>query len=348
MLSRIVWYATRRSFNMSETILVTGGCGFIGSCFVLQQMKQYPDIHLINLDKLTYAGNPDNVKEVAGDPCYTFVQADVADRSAVETVFAQYRPTKVVHFAAESHVDRSIEGPDVFVRTNVLGTQVMLDVARKQWQEDACMDTARFLYISTDEVYGDLPLESTEKFSEDSPLHPSSPYSVSKAAGDMMTQAYHRTYGMPTLITRSSNNYGPRQYPEKLIPLTIKKALAGEPIPVYGDGRNVRDWLYVEDNCRAIDLVLRKGAPGTIYNVGGGNELSNIDLIHLLLHLLADQTGAPEETYTRLITFVPDRPGHDRRYALESRKLCDQLGWVVVAPFTDSLANSVTGLQSHP
>ena len=315
---------------MAETILVTGGCGFIGSCFVLQQMKQYPDIHLINLDALTYAGNPDNVKEVASDPRYTFVQADVADRPAVEAVFAQYHPTKVVHFAAESHVDRSIDGPDLFVRTNVLGTQVMLDVARKQWQQDACMDTARFLYISTDEVYGDLPIESTEKFTEHSPIKPSSPYSVAKAAGDLMAQAYHRTYGMPTLITRSSNNYGPRQYPEKLIPLTIKKALAGEPIPVYGDGRNVRDWLYVEDNCRAIDAVLRKGAPGTIYNVGGGNELSNIDLIHLLLHALAAQTGEPEDDYTHLITFVPDRLGHDRRYALDSTALSRATGWSAI------------------
>jgi dTDP-glucose 4,6-dehydratase len=330
---------------MTETILVTGGCGFIGSCFILQQMQQYPDIRLVNLDLLTYAGNPDNVREVADDSRYTFVQADVADRPAVEAVFAQYHPTQVVHFAAESHVDRSIDGPDVFVRTNVLGTQVMLDVARRQWQQDACMDTARFLYISTDEVYGDLPLESTEKFTEDSPLHPSSPYSVSKAAGDMMAQAYHRTYGMPTLITRSSNNYGPRQYPEKLIPLTIKKALAGEPIPVYGDGLNVRDWLYVEDNCRAIDAVLRKGAPGTIYNVGGGNELSNIDLIHLLLHALAAQTGKPEEDYTRLITFVPDRLGHDRRYALDSGKLCSNLGWVAGAPFMDSLMQSVSWLR---
>jgi dTDP-glucose 4,6-dehydratase len=312
---------------MTETMLVTGGCGFIGSCFVLQQMRQEPDLRLINLDKLTYAGNPDNVRDVADDPRYTFVQADVADRPAVEAVFRQYRPTLVVHFAAESHVDRSIDGPDVFVRTNVLGTQVLLDVARNQWQKDACMHAARFLYISTDEVYGDLPLESTEKFTEDSPLRPSSPYSVSKAAGDMMAQAYHRTYGMPTLITRSSNNYGPRQYPEKLIPLTIAKALAGEPIPVYGDGRNVRDWLHVEDNCHAIDAVLRRGTPGQVYNVGGGNELRNIDLIHLLLHALAEQTGKPEEDYTNLITFVPDRPGHDRRYALDSEKLAATLGW---------------------
>ncbi|MDO8945351.1 MAG: dTDP-glucose 4,6-dehydratase, partial [Desulfobacterales bacterium] len=312
---------------MTETMLVTGGCGFIGSCFVLQQIQQYPDLRLINLDLLTYAGNLENVREVAEDPRYTFVQADVADRPAVEAVFARYHPTKVVHFAAESHVDRSIDGPDVFVRTNVLGTQVLLDVARKQWQDDARMDTARFLYVSTDEVYGDLPLESTERFTEDSPLRPSSPYSVSKAAGDMMAQAYHRTYGMPTLITRSSNNYGPRQYPEKLIPLTIKRALAGEPIPVYGDGRNVRDWLYVEDNCRAIDAVLRRGTPGQVYNVGGGNELSNIDLVHLLLHVLAQQTGTPEADYTKLITFVPDRPGHDRRYALSSAKTQTATGW---------------------
>jgi dTDP-glucose 4,6-dehydratase len=326
-------------------MLVTGGCGFIGSCFVLQQMRQVPEIHLINLDKLTYAGDPDSVKEVAGDPRYTFVQADVADRPAVETVFAQYHPTKVVHFAAESHVDRSIDGPDVFVRTNVLGTQVLLDVARRQWQQDACMDSARFLYISTDEVYGDLPLESTEKFTESSPIKPSSPYSVSKAAGDLMAQAYHRTYGMPTLITRSSNNYGPRQYPEKLIPLTIKRALAGEPIPIYGDGRNVRDWLYVEDNCRAIDLVLRKGAPGSIYNVGGGNELSNIDLVHLLLHLLAEQTGKPEEDYTKLITFVLDRPGHDRRYALDSGKLHASLDWTAGSPVIQSLVQSISWLR---
>jgi dTDP-glucose 4,6-dehydratase len=331
---------------MTETMLVTGGCGFIGSCFVLQQMQQYPDTRLINLDLLTYAGNPDNVKEVADDPHYTFVQADVADRPAVEAVFAQYHPTLVVHFAAESHVDRSIEGPDVFVRTNVLGTQVLLDVARKQWPEDACMDTARFLYISTDEVYGDLPLESTEKFTEDSPLHPNSPYSVSKAAGDLMAQAYHRTYGMPTLITRSSNNYGPRQYPEKLIPLTITKALAGEPIPVYGDGRNVRDWLYVEDNCHAIDLVLRKGTPGSIYNVGGNNELSNIDLIHLLLHALAQQSGTREEDYTKLITFVPDRPGHDRRYAVDSGILRDQLGWAASTPLKEMLTSSVWRLST--
>jgi dTDP-glucose 4,6-dehydratase len=326
-------------------MLVTGGCGFIGSCFVLQQMRQVPEIHLINLDKLTYAGDPDSVKEVAGDPRYTFVQADVADRPAVETVFAQYHPTKVVHFAAEFHVDRSIDGPDVFVRTNVLGTQVLLDVARRQWQQDACMDSARFLYISTDEVYGDLPLESTEKFTESSPIKPSSPYSVSKAAGDLMAQAYHRTYGMPTLITRSSNNYGPRQYPEKLIPLTIKRALAGEPIPVYGDGRNVRDWLYVEDNCRAVDLVLRKGAPGSIYNVGGGNELSNIDLVHLLLHLLAEQTGKPEEDYTKLITFVLDRPGHDRRYALDSGKLHASLDWTAGSPVIQSLVQSISWLR---
>jgi dTDP-glucose 4,6-dehydratase len=318
---------------MAETMLVTGGCGFIGSCFVLQQMQRYPDIHLINLDALTYAGNPDNVKEVADDSRYTFVQADVADRRGIEGVFAQYHPTLVVHFAAESHVDRSIDGPDVFVHTNVLGTQVMLDVARRQWQQDACMDTARFLYISTDEVYGDLPLASTEKFTENSPVRPSSPYSVSKAAGDMMAQAYHRTYGMPTLVTRSSNNYGPRQYPEKLIPLTIKKALAGEPIPVYGDGLNVRDWLYVGDNCRAIDAVLRRGTPGQVYNIGGGNELSNIDLIHLLLHALSQQTGKPEEDYTRLITFVPDRPGHDRRYALDASRARATLDWSAQTSF---------------
>jgi dTDP-glucose 4,6-dehydratase len=332
---------------MTETMLVTGGCGFIGSCFILQQMQQYPDTRLINLDLLTYAGSLENVREVAEDPRYTFVHADVADRPAVEAVFAQYHPTLVVHFAAESHVDRSIDGPDVFVRTNMLGTQVLLDVARKQWQADACMDAARFLYISTDEVYGDLPLESTERFTEDSPMRPSSPYSVSKASGDLMAQAYHRTYGMPTLITRSSNNYGPRQYPEKLIPLTIKKALAGESIPIYGDGRNVRDWLYVEDNCRAIDAVLRRGTPGQVYNVGGGNELGNIDLVHLLLHALAQQTGTPEEDYTKLITFVPDRPGHDRRYALDTRAVSRTLSWQPRQTLADGIARTVLAVLSE-
>ena len=332
---------------MTESMLVTGGCGFIGSCFVLQQMAKYPDLHLINLDKLTYAGNPDNVKEVVRDARYTFVKADVADRPAVEAVFAQYHPTFIVHFAAESHVDRSIDGPDVVVRTNVLGTQVLLDVARRQWQQDACMGTARFLYISTDEVYGDLPLASTDKFTESSPIRPSSPYSVSKAAGDLMAQAYHRTYGMRTLITRSSNNYGPHQYPEKLIPLTIKKALAGESIPVYGDGRNVRDWLYVGDNCRAIDAVLRRGTPGQVYNIGGNNELSNIDLIHLLLHALAQHTGKPEEEYTRLIAFVPDRPGHDRKYVLDTSRVAELLKQGMMSGDSREFAGRISELVCH-
>jgi dTDP-glucose 4,6-dehydratase len=329
---------------MGEVMLVTGGCGFIGSCFVLQELRVYPDLRLVNVDSLTYAGNPDNVREVADDPRYSFVKADVADRGAIEQVFAREHPTQVVHFAAESHVDRSITDPDVFMRTNVLGTGVMLDVALHTWQQGGCLDTARFVYISTDEVYGDLPLTGAEKFTEESPLHPNSPYSVSKAAGDLLAQAYYHTYGMPALVTRSSNNFGPRQYPEKLIPLTIRRALAGEPIPIYGDGRNVRDWLYVEDNCRAIDAVLRQGVPGQVYNIAGGNEMSNLDLVHLLLRLLAEQTGVALEQYERLITSVADRPGHDRRYALCDARIRHELGWQPCTDVPTGLRNTLADM----
>ena len=329
---------------MAEVMLVTGGCGFIGSCFILQELRMYPDLRLVNVDNLTYASNPDNVREVADDPRYHFVKADVANRAAVEQVFAEEHPTQVVHFAAESHVDRSIANPDIFMRTNALGSGVMLDVALHAWQRDGYLDTARFVYISTDEVYGDLPLASTEKFTEESPLHPNSPYSVSKAAGDLLAQAYHHTYGMPTLVTRSSNNFGPRQYPEKLIPLTIRKALAGEPIPVYGDGRNVRDWVYVEDNCHAIDEVLHHGVPGQVYNIAGDNEMRNLDLVHLLLHLLAQQTGVAESGYTKLMTFVPDRPGHDRRYALCDARIRQELGWQPCTDMPRGLRNTVADM----
>jgi len=329
---------------MPEVMLVTGGCGFIGSCFVLQELRMYPDLRLVNVDNLTYAGNPDNVREVAEDPRYRFVKADVADRPAVEQVFAEEHPTQVVHFAAESHVDRSIADPDIFMRTNALGSGVMLDVALHAWQRDGYLDAARFVYISTDEVYGDLPLASREKFTEESPLHPNSPYSVSKAAGDLLAQVYHHTYGMPALVTRSSNNFGPRQYPEKLIPLTIRRALAGEPIPIYGDGSNVRDWLYVEDNCRAIDAVLRQGIPGQVYNIAGGNEMSNRDVVHLVLHALAEYTGVAVEQYERLITAVPDRPGHDRRYALCDARTRQELSWQPRTVMAAGLRNAVADL----
>jgi dTDP-glucose 4,6-dehydratase len=324
---------------MNKTILVTGGCGFVGSHFILQQMKKYSDIRLINLDALTYAGNVDNIKEIAEDPRYVFVKGDVTDRALVEEIFRVYNPTFVVHFAGESDVDRSIEEPDIFVHTNILGTQVLLDVARKQWQKVGLMKTARFLYMSTDEVYGGMSLASEDVFEEDSPLYPSSPYSASKAAADVMTQAYHRTYNLPTLIIRSSNNYGTRQYPEKLIPITIKNALLNKPIPVHGDGFSVRNWLWVEDNCEVIDALLYKGTIGEIYNICGSREMSNLDIIQLILHLLAEQTGKPVKEYVKLITFVADRPGQDRKYSISNRKICLELG-LVEDPAFDKLSVS--------
>lgn len=311
---------------MVKTILVTGGCGFIGSHFILQQRKKYPELQIVNLDALTYAGKLANVKEVAEDPKYTFIKGDVADKTLVAEIFQQYQPTFVVHFAGESDVDRSIEEPDVFVHTNIVGTQVLLDAVRKSWQKAKLMEQARFVYISTDEVYGGVPLDSGRVFEEDAPLAPSSPYSASKTAADAMTQAYHRTYGLPTLITRSSNNYGTRQYPEKLIPITIKKALLNEPIPVHGDGLSVRNWLWVEDNCNIVDRLLQQGKVGEIYNICGSREMSNLDIIQLILHLLAEQTGRPVKDYTKLITFVADRPGQDRKYSVSNRKICTELG----------------------
>jgi dTDP-glucose 4,6-dehydratase len=246
-----------------------------------------------------------------------------------------------VNFAAESHVDRSIEGPEVFIRSNVYGTQILLDAAKEFWLKNNMFDYARFLQISTDEVYGSLPLENTGKFTEESPLKPNSPYSASKAAADLLVRAYYVTYGMPVLITRSSNNYGPRQFPEKLIPLMITNALQGKPLPVYGDGLNVRDWIYVEDNFRAIDLVLHKGKIGEVYNIGGGNEWRNIDLVNLICEILAELTEKPVDEYKKLITFVKDRPGHDRRYALSIDKIKRELGWTPNADFREGMIKTV-------
>ncbi len=327
--------------HLTSNILVTGGAGFIGSNFIHYFVKEHSDYIVVNLDKLTYAGNVNNLKGVDDNPNYHFMKGDIANREIVEHVFQTFRPDYVVNFAAESHVDRSIEGPEVFIRSNVLGTQVLLDVAKKFWNKNNMLESARFLQISTDEVYGSLPLESTEKFAEESPLKPNSPYSASKAAADLLVRAYYVTYAMPVLITRSSNNFGPRQYPEKLIPLMITNALQGKPLPVYGDGLNVRDWLYVEDNYRAIDLILHKGKVGEIYNIGGRNEWRNIDLVNLICEILSELSGKPVDEYKKLITFVKDRPGHDRRYALSIKKIKRDLGWEPKKKLREALKETV-------
>jgi dTDP-glucose 4,6-dehydratase len=290
-------------------VLVTGGAGFIGSNFVHYMLNRYPEYQIINLDALTYAGNLENLESVQDNPRYTFVKGDIADRELVNGLFEQ-GVDAVVHFAAESHVDRSILEPDVFVKTNVLGTQVLLDAAKKY-------AVKKFVHVSTDEVYGTLG--ETGLFSETTPLAPNSPYSASKAGSDLLVRAYHETFGLPVNITRCSNNYGPYQFPEKLIPLMISNALNDKALPVYGDGLNIRDWLYVEDHCSAIDLVLHKGVDGEVYNIGGNNERTNIQIVKTILQEL----GKPES----LIQFVQDRPGHDRRYGIDATKIRTELGW---------------------
>lgn len=306
-------------------LLVTGGAGFIGSNFIRYMLKEHDDVIVTNLDKLTYAGNLKNLEEVENDSRHRFVKGDIADRELVSKLFREEEFDAVVNFAAESHVDRSILDSAPFVETNIKGTQVLLDLAGKH-------GIGRFIQISTDEVYGSLG--NTGKFTEDSLLEPNSPYAASKAAADMLCRAYYKTYGLPIIITRSSNNYGPYQHPEKLIPLMILKALNDESLPVYGDGRNVRDWLYVGDNCRAIDIVLRKGKVGEIYNIGGSEERRNIEVVKLILKKL----GKPES----LIRFVQDRPGHDWRYALDISKIKRELGWQPTYCFEQGLKQTIT------
>lgn len=290
-------------------VLVTGGAGFIGSNFILYMMQQHPNYQIINMDALTYAGNLENLKSVQDHPNYSFVQADIADKPAVDAIFQQGIDV-VVNFAAESHVDRSILEPEIFVNTNVMGTQVLLNAAKKY-------GVTKFVQVSTDEVYGSLG--ETGLFSETTPLAPNSPYSASKAGGDLLVRAYHETFGLPVNITRCSNNYGPYQFPEKLIPLIISRALNDESLPVYGDGLNIRDWLYVEDHCSAIDLVIHQGKLGEVYNIGGNNERTNVHIVKTILNEL----GKPES----LITYVTDRPGHDRRYGIDPTKIMNELGW---------------------
>ncbi len=310
-----------------QTILVTGGAGFIGSCFV-RQCVQDRFARVINLDKLTYAGNLDSLAPVFDDPDHVFVQADIVDRTAVDRVFSEHRPSAVVHFAAESHVDRSIDGPAEFLRANVQGTFELLDAARYFLGRlsAAEREAFRFLHVSTDEVFGSLG--PSGRFSETSPYDPSSPYSASKAAADHFVRAYHRTYELPVMVTNCSNNYGPYQFPEKLIPLMILNALEGKPLPVYGDGRNVRDWLYVEDHCEALRRVLLAGRPGATYNIGGNCEQRNIDVVETICRTVDQlRPGLPHTPCRQLIRFVTDRPGHDRRYAIDAGKIERELDW---------------------
>jgi dTDP-glucose 4,6-dehydratase len=307
-----------------RTMLITGGAGFIGSNYVRLVLARTRDVRVVNVDALTYAGNLENLAGVDQDPRYAFEKADIADNDAMARVFAAHRPHLVVNFAAESHVDRSIVDPGIFVRTNVLGTQVLLDQAKKHGVE-------RFLQVSTDEVYGSLG--PTGYFTETTPLHPNSPYSASKAGADHLVLAYQHTFGFPALVTRCSNNYGPYQFPEKLIPLMISNALEGKPLPVYGDGSNVRDWLHVEDHCSAILTVLERGRVGEVYNVGGNNEVANLDVVKLLLKHL----GKPES----LIKFVTDRPGHDRRYAIDASRIKAELGWEPSRTFEVGLGETI-------
>lgn len=309
------------------TIIVTGGAGFIGSNFIFHMLDTHPEYRIICLDKLTYAGNLSSLKSVMDKPNFRFVKLDICDRDGVDRLFEEEQPDMVVNFAAESHVDRSIDNPQIFLETNIIGTSVLMDACRKY-------GTTRYHQVSTDEVYGDLPLDRSDLFfTETTPLHTSSPYSSSKAGADLLVLAYHRTYGLPVTISRCSNNYGPYHFPEKLIPLMIVNCLNNKPLPVYGEGVNVRDWLYVEDHCQAIDLILHKGRIGEVYNVGGHNEMRNIDIVKLICREL----GKPES----LITHVTDRKGHDMRYAIDPTKIHNELGWSPGTKFTDGIKKTI-------
>jgi dTDP-glucose 4,6-dehydratase len=309
--------------------LVTGGAGFIGSNFIHLFLKNNPDYAVVNLDLLTYAGNLDNLLTVQNDPRYTFVKGDICDRELLKQLFQTHNFSAVIHFAAESHVDRSITGPETFITTNVLGTQCLLHTAKEYWEGH--YDGRRFVHVSTDEVYGSLG--PTGYFTEETPIAPNSPYSSSKAGSDLLVRAYYETYQFPSIITRCSNNYGPYQFPEKLIPLMITNALRDIQLPVYGDGLNIRDWLFVEDHCSAINVVLNKGTPGQVYNIGGNNEKTNIEIVKMLLAEL----GKPDS----LIKYVQDRLGHDRRYAIDASKIKNELGWEPATKFKDGLKNTI-------
>ncbi|MCF8719860.1 dTDP-glucose 4,6-dehydratase [Nitrospina gracilis] len=330
-----------------KTYLITGGAGFIGGNFVLGLLRR-GDVKVVNLDALTYAGNLDTLSPVMDDPRHVFVHGDLRDRALLKDLFAGHQPQAVVNFAAESHVDRSIDQPGDFIQTNVVGTFELLEAARGYWNALPTpeQNAFRFLHVSTDEVYGSLG--ATGAFTETTPYAPNSPYSASKAAADHLVRAYHHTYNLPTLTTNCSNNYGPYQFPEKLIPLALQKALNGEPIPVYGDGKQVRDWLYVEDHCQAVECVLQKGKPGEVYNIGGHGEKTNLEVVQTLCRLLDEMVpNSPHIPHARLITFVEDRPGHDRRYAIDPAKIQTELGWKPDESFDSGLRKTVQWYLDH-
>ena len=327
-----------------KNILVTGGAGFIGANFVPYFIENNPDYHLVNLDLLTYAGNLDNVKEVENHPRYTFVQGDICDRNFIEELFQKFQFHDVIHFAAESHVDNSISGPEAFIKTNVLGTFNLLDAARKLWmsapnQYNVGFENSRFHHVSTDEVYGTLG--ETGLFEETTPYAPNSPYSASKAGSDMIVRSYFHTYGMNVVTTNCSNNYGPKQHDEKLIPTIIRKAIKGENIPIYGDGKNVRDWLYVLDHCKGIELAFKKGKAGETYNIGGRNERNNLYIVDKVCSILDEMKPKASGSYKEQITFVKDRPGHDLRYAIDATKIETELGWKADENFETGIVKTV-------
>jgi len=348
-----------------KTILITGGAGFIGSNFIPYFLKKHPSYTIVNLDLLTYAGNPENLSELNGHPRHHFVQGDICDRPLVEKLFETHQFRGVIHFAAESHVDNSINEPDVFIRTNVHGTFTLLDVAYRFWMEgpfrykekftshphNGDIQLPRFHHISTDEVYGSLGNDPDELFTETTPYAPNSPYSASKASSDMIVRSYHHTYGLNTVITNCSNNYGPKQHEEKLIPTIIRKALAGEAIPIYGDGKNIRDWLYVEDHCRGIDLAFHRGQSGENYNIGGDNERTNLQIAQQICELLDEIHPLPKssslKSHKELITFVKDRPGHDRRYAIDATKIKNELNWRASESFETGIIRTVRWYLDH-
>ena len=331
--------------NKNKSILLTGTAGFIGSNFVPYFLEKYPNYNLINLDLLTYAGNLENLKECSNNSRYKFIKGDICNRELVEFIFNEYDIQGVIHFAAESHVDNSIKTPGVFVQTNVNGTYTLVDVAKNYWMEKPftykeAYQNCKFHHISTDEVYGTLSLDPDDLFTEKTPYMPNSPYSASKASSDMIIRAYHETYGLNTVITNCSNNYGPKQHDEKLIPTIIRNALKGNSIPIYGDGKNIRDWLYVLDHCKGIDIVYHTGKSGDTYNIGGRNERTNLQIVDRICTIL-DEKVPQEKSYKDLITFVEDRAGHDRRYAIDATKLENELGWKADENFDSGIIKTI-------